>query len=306
MRTRHVLFAAPIASMLLAIPPFTTLAQEQQIPKELALALIPYGGTDGGEIIVGQIPPDLATTFALPAGGRVLGSFLSLTYMQVVMTLPGSPDSAGAFARRSLTEHGWVPRPLAAMRMGGLQYGSQRSSLPATYCKPGSPDAITVSTQFHGQTTLVRLTRNTGSTICDAQAMQGFSSTSISGSTITADRAVFESRMAQMPIATVPPLFSPGDVRASQVCRQQTGSMGAETQSQPLRTELSLQEILAHYGRQLDSAGWKPVAETGSSVAGRWRDAVTGQEVTIDVTKLPTQTGCYDVTLRATARRTTK
>src|SRR5439155_15310474 len=95
-----------------------------------------------------------------------------------------------------------------------------------------------------------------------------------------------ESRMAEMPIATVPPLWSPGDPRASQVCRPQNGSMGAEMQSQALRTEFSLQEILTRYGRQLDSAGWKPVADT-ASVARTWANAPNGQEVTITVTKLP-------------------
>jgi len=79
-----------------------------------------------------------------------------------------------------------------------------------------------------------------------------------------------------------------------------------ESQEQPLRTELSPQEILAHYGRQLDSAGWKPVTGTPTSVAGTWADATNGQEVTISVTKLPAQSGCYQVTLRATARRSTK
>jgi len=292
-------------SLLLALAPSLVPAQEQ-IPRELALALIPYGAGDGGEIIVGQIPPDLATTFTLPAGGRVLGSFVSLTYAQVVMTLPGSLDSAAAFARRSLVEHGWVPRPMPMMRAGGLQYGSQRNPLPATYCKAGSPDAITISTQFHGQTTLLRLTRNTGSSMCD-QPTQGFASTTINSPTFTAERVVsMESRMAQMPMATVPPLYSPGDVRASQVCRPQAGSMGVESQSQPLRTEMSLQDILAHYGRQLDSAGWKPVAATGSSVAGTWANAENGQEVTVTVTKMPAQAGCYEVSLRATARRSTK
>lgn len=55
-------------SLVIALAPSLVPAQEQ-IPRELALALIPYGGSDGGEIIVGQIPPDLATVFTLPAGG---------------------------------------------------------------------------------------------------------------------------------------------------------------------------------------------------------------------------------------------
>jgi hypothetical protein len=293
-------------SLLIALAPSLVPAQEQ-IPRELALALITYGGSDGGEIIVGQIPPDLATAFTLPAGGRVLGSFVSLNYMQVVMTLPGGLDSAGAFARRSLVEHGWVPRPMPMMRMGGLQYGAQRNSLPATYCKPGSPDAITISTQFHGQTTLLRLTRNTGTSMCDESRMSGFASSSFSTSTGTTSSQFvgIEQRMAEMPMATIPPLYSPGDVRASQVCRSPNG-MNTQSQEQPLRTELSPQEVLAHYGRQLDSAGWKSVTATPASVAGTWVNAANGQEVTIGVTKLPSQGGCYEVSLRATARRSTK
>jgi hypothetical protein len=305
MRALHRAFAL---SVVLALASSLLPAQQADIPRELALALIPYGGSDGGEIIVGQIPPDLATTFTLPAGGRILGSFVSLTNTLVVMTLPGGLDSAAAFARRSLVEHGWVPRAMPTMRLGGLQYGSPRSSLPATYCKPGSPDAITITTQFHGQSTLLRLTRNTGSSICDEARLSGSATTSFStGSIVTSQRIVsMDSRIAEMPIASVPPLWSPGDVRASQVCRLSNGSMGAETQSQPLRTELSLQEILAHYGRQLDSAGWKPVGADASSVAGTWANVANGQEVTVTVTKLPAQAGCYDVSLRATARRSTK
>ena len=293
-------------SLLMAFAPSLVPAQEQ-IPKELALALIPFGGTDGGEIIVGQIPPDLATVFTLPAGGRVLGSFVSLNYTQVVMTLPGNLDSAAAFARRSLVEHGWTPRPMPMMRMGGLQYGSQRNSLPATYCKSGSPDAISIATQFHGQTTLLRLTRNTGSSMCDEARSSGIATSSFSTSTgITGTPFVtIEQRMAAMPMASVPPLWSPGDVRASQVCRSPNG-MGGESQEQPLRTEMSPQEILAHYGRQLDSAGWKPVTGTPASVAGTWENTAIGQEVTINVTKLPSQGGCYEVSLRATPRRSSK
>lgn len=294
-------------SVVLLFVPFAARAQQSdQIPRELALALIPYGGTDGGEIIVGQMPPELVATLTLPTGARILGSFVSLTFAQVVITVPMSADSTAAFARRSLEEHGWIARVMPTMRLGGLQYGSPRSTLPSTYCKKGSPDAITIATQFHGQSTLLRLTRNTGSSICDETRISGVSSGSISLSTTTgtSGRAVglMDQRMAEMPMASVPPLWSPGDPRASQVCRP-TNGMGMETQSQPLRTELSPQDILAHYGRQLDSAGWKSAASAGSSVAGTWTNPENGQEVTVSITKLPMQSGCYDVSLRATARR---
>ena len=110
--------------------------------------------------------------------------------------------------------------------------------------------------------------------------------------------------MAEMPLASVPPLWSPADGRVSQVCRRPNG-MGSQTQDQPLRTDLSSQEILTHYGRQLDSAGWKSV-NNASSVAGTWTNPQNGQEVTIRITPVATQAGCYDVSLSATARRSTK
>src|SRR4051812_38407570 len=93
-------------------------AAQQDVPRELALALIPFGATEGGEIIVGQMPPDLAAAFTLPPGARVLGSFVSLTYAQAVLTIPGKTDSALALARRSLSEHGWVARNPMSTAMG--------------------------------------------------------------------------------------------------------------------------------------------------------------------------------------------
>jgi hypothetical protein len=291
--------------VLFVVPPGTARAQQSdQIPRELALALIPFGGTDGGEIIVGQIPADLASTFTLPPSGRVLGSFVSLTVTQVVMTLPTTADSASAFARRSLEAHGWTARVMPTMQRGGLQYGSPRSSMPSIYCKGDSPDAISIATQFHGQSTLLRLTRNTGSSICDATRLSGVLSSSATFGTATGTiqrSMTVDQRMAEMPMASVPPLWSPGDVRASQVCRSFNG-MNTESQSQPLRTELSPQEILAHYGRQLDSAGRK-TTNSRSNAAGTWANPKDGQEVTVEITKLPTQAGCYEVTLTATARR---
>jgi len=293
-----------LALSLLIAPSLMRAQQSDQIPRELALALIPYGGSDGGEIIVGQIPPDLATTFTLPPGGRVLGSFVSLTYMQVVMTLPGSLDTAGAFARRSLEAHGWTARPMPTMRMGGLRYGTPESSRPSIYCKKGTPESISISTQFHGQSTLLRLTRNTGSSICDETGISGIATSSasfsVSGATATRIETA-QSRMAEMPLASVPQLWSPSDFRTSQVCRHPDG-MGTQSQDQQLRTDLSPQEILKHYGRQLDSAGWKSV-DNASSVSGTWTNSQSGQEVTIRVTPVAAQTGCYDVSLSATARR---
>lgn len=267
----------------------TAMAQQDQVPKELALALIPFGAAEGGEIIVGQMPPDLATVFTLPPGAKVLGSFVSTAYAQVVMTIPGRTDSALAFARRSLTEHGWVPR-LPTTMMGGLQYGIGGGA-PSTFCKPGEPAGLSIAAQFHGPgTTLLHVTRNAGNTVCD-EAMHP-------------ERQAAAVRMQDYPLATVPPLWSPGDMRLStQRCRRSSPTMmGDQSQTQPLLSEMAPADILAYYGRQLDSAGWKPSASEGESVSKTWSKAIPArgtQDVTITVTRIQSQSGCYDISLRA-------
>lgn len=300
-----------VAPLLLIAGAVRAQTPEQQIPKELALALIPYGGTDGGEIIVGKLPPDLASIFTVPAGARVLGSFVSLTYGQAVIAIPGRADSAMSFARRTLTDHGWVPRERTAFRMGGLQYSPEMAQ-PTTYCKKDTanlPDAITIASQFHGPMTLLRLTRTAGTSICDPTLMSSGGVAAFGTGRGTAvgalsPRAEFvQSQMREMPLASVPPLYAPGDYRMSQRCFQQSDfPRGEETQTQPVRTELSQAEVLAHYGRQLDSAGWKPMSGAASTLSGTWSNATTGQEVTISIAPMHNAAGCYQVMLRATPR----
>lgn len=279
--------------------------QQDQIPRELALALIPYGGGEGGEIIVGQLPPDLATTFTLPPGARVLGSFVSLSYIQMVLTFPGTPDSAQAFANRSLSEHGWTARDRSPARMGGLQYGPH-FTVPTSFCKPASPgmaETMNVSTQFHGtNVTLLRLTRTLGASNCNSFSREILVNSS-SGSLVGSSTVELTQRMAEMPLSTVPPLWSPGDPIASNQRCQAPNRTGSQSQSQVLFTELSAADILAHYGRQLDSAGWKVGTET-ESVSRTWSKPIAGrgtQEVTIRVSRLSSRSGCYDLSLQATS-----
>lgn len=289
------------AGSLLVVPALTSArAQADQIPKELALALIPYGASQGGEIIVGKLPPELAASITLPPGGRVLGSFVSLDYGQAVLTLPISADSAHAVIRRSLVEHGWTERQPMSSRMGGLQYG-QRGALPTFFCKAGTPGALNLSTQFYGRETLVRLTQNGGMN-CNADMMTG-----VASSTVGVTSAAISFRNSAMPLATLPPLWSPGDPMSSgRICRPttSTGPLPYQSQEQTLRSDLSAQQILAFYGKQLDSAGWKSVTAPNDNAASTWTRAAgsdSAQDVTLGVTKL-TIPGCYEVTLRATAR----
>jgi hypothetical protein len=79
--------------------------------------------------------------------------------------------------------------------------------------------------------------------------------------------------------------------------------MNDQSQNQPLMTDLSPTEVLAYFGRQLDSAGWKSSSNEAERVSKTWSKAIGTrgtQEVTITVTKTASQNGCFDVSLRAT------
>ena len=272
----------------------TAAAAQETIPKELALALLPLSPASGGDILVGKIPADLAPDLPLPVGARVLGTFVSPSAVYVALAIPGTMDSARALVTRALVAHGWAARERNVPTMGGLQYGSSLSAMPTILCKGTSmpPEGITIAAHFYGpNTALVKLTR-TQTGACDR-----------------ANEAVFAEQrvisMSRSPFASVPPLYAPGDPRAGMMSCRSPSMSGTSSQNQPLRSELSASEILAHYGRQLDSAGWKSGADNVGTVTRSWskgsgtRDA---QDVTITVSGMPGRDGCYSVTLSATYR----
>ena len=286
MRAGQFLLASFLAAAF--ADPVRAQAQEQ-IPKELALALMPAGAAEGGEIIIGQMPMDLTSVLTLPNGANVLGSFVSTAYAHAVLTLPLRTDSAIAVVRRSLLEHGWTSRTAAVPQMGGLQFGPPGGVFPNSFCKVGDPTSLTLSGQFYGpSTTLVHLTRNVNSGLCDqpnrvdpvrSQAMQDY------------------------PLSSVPPLWSPGDYRVSNTRCRRANTMGDASQNQPLMSELSPADILTYYGKQLDSAGWKATSTDADRITKTWSKQIGTrgtQEVTLTITKNGSQSGCYDVALRAT------
>ncbi|HEY2375925.1 MAG TPA: hypothetical protein VGH98_08100 [Gemmatimonadaceae bacterium] len=284
MRPRRFLV---VSSLIFAFTTSAFAQTQEQIPKDLALALMP-GATEGGEIIIGQMPMDLTTLLTLPAGAHVLGSFVNTAYAHAVLTLPLRTDSALAVMRRSLAEHGFTTRSAATPPMGGLQYGPPGGIYPNSFCKAGDPTSLTVSAQFYGPSmTLVHLTRNVNSTICDQPRTD----------------IVRTQAMQDYPLSSVPPLWSPGDFRASNTRCRRPSAGGDAAQSQPLMSELSPAEVLAYYSKQLDSAGWKSTTAEPDRVSKTWSKAIGTrgtQEVTITISRMASQSGCYDVALRAT------
>lgn len=286
MRARQILIAC---SLTVAMGAPVLAQSNEEIPKDLALALLAAGAPEGGEIIVGRMPMDLSSLLTLPGGAHVLGSFVNTSYAHVVLTLPFRTDSALAVVRRALNEHGFTTRTAAPPQMGGLQFGPPGGVYANSFCKTGDPTSLILSGQFYGPSvTLIHLTRNVNSTICDQPRTD----------------MVRTQAMENYPLSSVPPLWSPGDYRLSSVrCRRQGGGGNDASQTQALLIDLSLNDVLTYYGKQLDSAGWKSISSDTDRVSKTWSKTIGTrgtQEVTITVSRMAAQSGCYDVALRAT------
>ena len=291
MRREYLLLGILLATASPALTQRPPTTAQEVVPKELALALV-RGSPDGGDILVGSVPTDLAPDLPVPTGGRILGSFVSPSYVQVVMTFPGRTDSALAFARRSLVDHGWLAwQPPVVEERGGLTFGRSPSMMPTTFCRAGGaqPDGLTIAASFYGpNTSLLRVTRS----------MNGMCDTSM-----RAEATRSRGGLMQSPFSTVPPLYPPAETQnSSSACRSaSTGYRGGASQGgMPMRTTMSATELLAHYGRQLDSAGWKAITGTEAArVAGKWTksDSLGTREVTLTVSGMPSRAGCYTVEL---------
>lgn len=110
------------------------------------------------------------------------------------------------------------------------------------------------------------------------------------------------------PFGEVPPLWSPGDPMTSmRACRQVgPGFTSSATQQQELKTDLTAQQILAYYGKQLDSAGWKTASAPNESASGMWMNSQgrdTSTELTLTVTRMPVA-NCFEIQLRTSQQGT--
>ena len=289
MRREHLLLGILLATASPTLPQRSTALAQEVVPKELALALA-RSSQEGGDILVGSAPSNLSQDLPVPPGGRILGSYVSPSYVQIVMTFPGRTDSALAFVRRALVDRGWLGWQPPVVERGGLTF-RRPSTMPTTFCRTSgvSPEGLTINASFYGpNTSMLRVTH--------------FMSGMCEGNT----RAeVMRSQMGSMqsPFSSVPPLYPPEEAENSvAACRgSSSGSRFASSQGgMPMRSTMSASELLAHFGRQLDSAGWNAARGTETVRAvGQWTksDSLGTRAVTLTVSGMPNRAGCYNVDL---------
>jgi hypothetical protein len=222
-------------------------AQQQPatIPTDLALALLEnsadaYGGR-AAKIMVGQAPAGVPASLTSADGAVVLGGVEFPGRAVVILSFTQPPSEVLQAFDKQLVARGWAPPPLANER-GGFVPGNFSSPLGNVYCSDSSV-AMMASLPAPGGGTYVRIqhTRNNGRSICTPQRY---------------------AQMSNMPSLKFPTLLPP-------VGMEQRGAgagmgSGRDDISTRLVGSRAPVDVLTHYVKQLETAGWKMGAPIGA------------------------------------------
>jgi hypothetical protein len=261
------------------------------VPLDLAAALASAGGFAADpQILVGSIPEWIANRLYIPSGARLLGSAFLGTTVVAVVSMPAAPDSVLGEFRRELLQRGWtMPPPPPSYGGGGFRptssTGVDASLTRLTLCS--DQQTLTASAaRRRGTVTNVtfRVIGNAAYGVCHPPQMQ--------------------TSMMRSPFPT---LFNPpnaADARMSGDCSSTfTGSSGTST---TLRTPITADSLLDHYGRQLKDSGWTILGERASIVGRAWTrpdSSGTPVETVITVATPARDPGCRELNLQVRTLR---
>lgn len=238
--------------------------QPASVPAELALALAAGGGlgmTGEPELLVGALPQQFTSRVIAPRGARIVGGAAAGNSVLAVLAIPTSSDSAVAQLERELRAQGWTSPDFGMNSGGGFRPApgerTAMASMRPMLCKDGNLLSLwPVREQAMSTTIVARLnTLSAGGPATGPCAIR-VQVTSTMGGPGPSRRPMF------------PTLFNPpgsGDMYANSRCRPEGGNMGTQTE---LRSAMTAEQILDHYGRQLQDSGWTAPKE-GSPVVGR-------------------------------------
>jgi hypothetical protein len=275
-RTRFgsVLYVACIAA--LAHP---LLAQQpSNVSEELMSAILRYAFRwEGGNarVFQGRVPDDLAPNFYVPPGTRVLGSVVTGSAVVVLATSSTPVDSLRAVYARALAPRGW--KPLEAMQRGGFVEEPART--PVIFCKEGAELHVTQSRRGGGTSDLY-LNYRDGPGACERPTAVAF---------------------RQLSEPHFPTLFAPldttGTSRARCLSRSPAyrGSMSTRTM---IPTDMPAEDVLRHYGRQVESDGWRAAGTDQPTASRTWTraDSTGMRSLTLRVRQLaPSGPRCYEI-----------
>lgn len=205
-----------------------------------------YPGAMNGDtkIVIGGLPDDLPLDLPLPESARVVATVQEPeAFTQIILDAPLSPDQVDAFYSQAISDLGWTPAPPRPSGGGFTSFEEPR----ARFCLGEDEAYLSVYSKEQAQgSSDVRINLQTSPDViysCQEQD-PGYMDP---GSHL------------------IPSLESP---QGALLSGSEAGSSsdGSAYNSANLETDLSVDELLAHYNGLLEENGWKLVDQGTSEV----------------------------------------
>ncbi|HEV8447889.1 MAG TPA: hypothetical protein VGQ44_13750 [Gemmatimonadaceae bacterium] len=268
------------------------------VPKALVEAVIdPIGAMrmmSGGarpRLLIGTLPSGLAQRLWIPPGSTVLGGIESSGFGIAIIHSAMSEDSLNAGYAREEPRMGWTLPPArtsAAPAMGFVQAPTTLAVVNGVvegglFCSGGTTLSISVS-PLDPLTREIRATAmNTSDMRCQTPA--------------SAPRTVIPGR------PNYPTLVNPAGSGPGYVPCASWNSMGGGGTTR-LQTNMSADDVLQHYGKQLADSGWTPGPDQSVSRSWSRRDSTgTLTQLTLTTRLAPSTPGCVEVQMDVRSRR---
>ena len=253
-------------------------AQSETVPRELVDAMLRYSGGPwgtGSHLLVGNVPEGFPQRFSVRPDGRTIGSITMSGGTTVIFATSASPDAVMADVTRQLRGAGWKAAPLPPVQRG---FQESEASIPHIFCAGDTVVTVRAFSRLAGGTNLI--------------------ATHASGSSRTCDPPAPPTRHQMIDLPT---LRNPVGTDQTGSCNAREAAVGfgsSNGTSTTLRTPLTPDSILAHYGRQLRAGGWTPIPPQVYTSTWTQPDSTGGTiEATVTVSPNRQIPGCYAVSL---------
>lgn len=253
---------SPLAIALFMAPPCVGRAQEPRrleqpdsIPFELASALLSAGGFGSEpQILVGTAPGWVMPRMYVPAGARVLGSAFIGQSVTAIVDVPAGIDTSVSALKAQFLERGWVAPPRPPVYSGGGFRPAPFAAVSSRITLCDNQEMLSAYTRRHAGTNVYLVehitTVNAGYSVCHPPEMP--------------QRPEYRS---PFPTLIDPP--GSAEDHGNGPCMVSLGGNPIGL-GMTMRSSMSPQDLLDHYGRQLTDSGWKPAPATAPGELKTW------------------------------------
>ncbi len=259
------------------------------IPRDVVLAILHNAQLQGGDpaiLLVDRLPDNLVNKVSLPPGAHVIATLDSWSSTDVIGTSPQLPDSVRTWFAAEFTRRGYEAQEGAGRRAA---FRPADGSAIGGFCGAGTYFSVSARPRPGGKSEFALHARQMQSCV------QTFSFNTGMGGNWS---------MSGFNPPTPPLLVNPKAAEEAQQRCEDRGANSSSTARSAISIAMTADQLLAHYGKQLDSAGWKRESIAAGAVGTWTRRDSTGRDVRVQIIALPgaSAADCRLVTLTASGQ----